>query len=176
MRDKAGSHKFIHVSRNCRKFHISHIGCKLICFLLCCCWKKHQICTGQGRVANIMEFIQRYIREHSDIDCILHIDSAADTTSNINIINHGYIEIQWRQHGTDCWENCAFCTDEVVNIYFCDLDIFCRSCFFFKCDHITSHSIMVVTDSLSFTDKFALWIDNSSHIKFTDHINDTWST
>ena len=70
-----------------------------------------------------MEFIQRYIREHSDIDCILHVDSTSDTTGNVNVVNHGYIKIKRRQHRADCGENSSFCTDEVVDINFCDLNI-----------------------------------------------------
>ena len=37
------------------------------------------------------------------------------------------------------------------------------------------HSVFVMFDSLSFTDKFTLGVDDSADIKFTDHIDDTGS-
>ena len=137
---------------------------------------KHQISTCKRRVTNIVEFLKRNIREHSDMHRICHIDSTSDSTGNIYIVNHGNVKIKRIQHGTDGRENSTFGTDKVVNINFCDLHILNRTGFLFKCDHIASHAIVIVTDSLALADEFTLRIDDSCHKEFTDHINDTGTT
>ena len=49
-----------------------------------------------------MEFLNGDIREHTDVDCILHVDTASDTACNIHIIDHAHIEVQRSKHCTDC--------------------------------------------------------------------------
>ena len=107
---------------------------------------------------------------------ICHIDSTSDSTGNIYIVNHGNVKIKRIQHGTDGRENSTFGTDKVVNINLCDLNILHRACILFKCDHIASHSVFIVTDSLPLTDKFTLRVDDSAHKKLADHINDSGTT
>ena len=123
-----------------------------------------------------MEFFQRDIREHSDIYSISHIDTTSDSAGNVYVIDHAHIKIQTVDHRPDCREDRTFGTDKVINVYLCNLDILHRTGILFKCDHIASHSIFIVPDSLSLTDKFSLGIDNSTHEKLTDHINDTGAT
>src|SRR5699024_8447345 len=69
----------------------------------------------------------------------------------------------------------AFRTDDIVDIHCCDLHIRRGAGFLLKSNAIPSHSILVVADSLSFADKFALGIDDAGHEQLTDHINDAGS-
>ena len=92
--------------------------------LFLCLIRKHDgIGSGERGIANISKHIQRNIREHADIDCILHIDAASDTSGHINAVDHGNIEIHGSQHGVDGGENRTLGTDKVVNIHLGNLHI-----------------------------------------------------
>ena len=121
-----------------------------------------------------MIHFNRNIREHSDIDRICHVDTASDTTCNIDILDHRDIKVTVRKHGADCRENSSFRTDKAVDIHFCDFYIFARSCFFaFKCQHIAAHSVCIAFHAAAFSDKFSFWIDDLAAEQLTDNINDT---
>ena len=176
MRYETGAHKLIHVSRHCTQFHVRHIRRQFISFLLCLRGQQHNISSAQRRISNIVEFIQRYIRKHTNINSILHIDSATNATGHIHMINHRHIKIQGTKHRADCWENCSLCTDKIVNIYFRNLYILHGTCLFFKGNHIASHSILIVANAFSFSYKFSFRVYDATHIELTDDINNPWTT
>ncbi len=64
-----------------------------------------------------MELLDRNIREHADIHCILHVDAASDSSGHIYVVNHIYRKIQRIEHHTDRRKNRALGTDKIINIH-----------------------------------------------------------
>ena len=93
--------KFIHITRIRTQLHIGHIVRKLIYLLFCLSGQHHIIGSGQGGIADIVEFLNLNIREHTNGNGIFHIDAAPDPACHIDIFNHGYIKIQRTDHCTD---------------------------------------------------------------------------
>ena len=120
-----------------------------------------------------MELLDWNIREHADINCILHVNATSDSSGHIHIVNHIYRKIKRIQHHTDCRENCALGTDEIININLIDFNILHRCRILLKYNNIAAHSIFIKADTFSLPDKFALWIDNPAAEQLTDQINDT---
>ena len=56
--------------------------------------QQHDIGARQRRVSDIMELLDRNIREHADINCILHINATSDSSGHIYVVNHIYCKIQ----------------------------------------------------------------------------------
>ena len=120
-----------------------------------------------------MELFQRNIREHANPHSISHIDSASDTSRNINIVNHLHVEIQGCQHSTDSRENSSLSTNKIVNIHFVDLHVFYGASLFFKGQNVTAHAITVMTYTFSLPNKFSFRIDNACTEQFRNHINNS---
>ena len=54
-----------------------------------------------------------------------------------------------------------------------DFHIFDRACFLLECQHIASHSILIMADPLALPDELSFGADHAAAEQFRDHINDT---
>ena len=119
-----------------------------------------------------MEFLQRHIREHTDVHRVAHVDAGADAAGNIHIVDELHRHIHALQQGIDGGENGALGTDEIVDVHLVDGDFPLGLTVLGLRKDVSSHAVVVPADPVPFPDKQALGIDDAAAEKLGDNIDD----
>ena len=119
-----------------------------------------------------MELFNGNIREHTDVYCVFHVNAASDSARHIYVVNHIHCKIQGCEHSADGGENRPFGPHKAVYIYLVDLHVLHGAGILLEHQHIASHSVFIMADTLSLPDKFSLGINDAAAEQFADQIDD----
>ena len=158
------------------QLQIGHIGCDLRTLGGGFIAHDHGVGTGKRGIADVLEFLQFHIREHTDIHGVFHVDPRADAACDIDLIDHIHGHVHALQKGINGGEDGALCPDEVVDVHLVDGNLSASFGFFSSGDYIAAHVMGIPLHPTALPDKQALGVDHATAVQLGDNIDDAGAT